>query len=529
LDRPDKVKVDAEVSPFEWQEQEILTIIQKEDGMIPVEMSFRHTTRRVTTPIPQAIRATKDWVNLVWSIPRNILHTRVSIGPNDMPEVRILELEHSTEQFDDIPLAYVWIRIGEFRRRQYRAQRTINAIQQLAFHQGQEQRGSLRWFTTTLRLEDPIPAEASLTMFEPKGSEASKRIEVYSRRGIWGVEEDGAKFWLDRMRLFIQEDRTWVFRNGLIWDGVTIRLGNKYWVEGSLPDQPRRARPLLSDRTSVWWKNNSITTERVPLYRAIPMLDELRSTYRRGEIEIRRKGMLWRDEPVVGGSRWDITKVEEYDPERLEAEGRTLPLPPPLLGVKCCIWNYAPRAVPVGRDPLKWLNLSRYEWQVSGDQIVSKGAGGYDPNDDEDDCAMRLPDFPNHGSIEMWEHLKQRYIQDLVREADAPWNLAIIVTAERVREDGWETTITNLLRKHPEDIPRWFTVGAPITPSPESILNRLVEEMSQRYPDDPVEDIETDIRAQIIGYGWPRMTAIHRTEEDPSQYKYEVTMWYLRR
>jgi hypothetical protein len=75
--RPDKVKVDAEVSLFEWKEEEILTIIQKEDGMIPVEMSFRHTTRRVTIPIPQAIRATKDWANLVWSIPRNILHTRV--------------------------------------------------------------------------------------------------------------------------------------------------------------------------------------------------------------------------------------------------------------------------------------------------------------------------------------------------------------------------------------------------------------------------------------------------------------------
>jgi hypothetical protein len=41
--RPDKVKVDAEVSLFEWREEEILTIIQKQDGMIPVEMSFRHT------------------------------------------------------------------------------------------------------------------------------------------------------------------------------------------------------------------------------------------------------------------------------------------------------------------------------------------------------------------------------------------------------------------------------------------------------------------------------------------------------
>jgi hypothetical protein len=198
--RPDKAKVDATISMFEWKEEDILTIVRRVDGMIPVEMSFRHTTRRVTTPIPQAVRAAKDWVNLVWSVPRNVLQIRVSIGSDEVLQVRILELEHSTEQYDDIPLAYVWARIGEFRRRQYKAQRAIDVIQQLAFDQGQEQRGSLRWLTERLNLEDPVPAEASLTMFEPKGSEESWKIMISTRSGTWEVEENVAKYWLDRMQ-----------------------------------------------------------------------------------------------------------------------------------------------------------------------------------------------------------------------------------------------------------------------------------------------------------------------------------------
>jgi hypothetical protein len=124
--RPDKVKIDGTISLFEWNEEDILTVIQKTDGLIQMEMNFRHTMRGVTTPIPQVIRAAKDWVNLVWSVPRNVVQIHVSIGANEILQVQILELEHSTEQYDDIPMAYVWARIGEFRRRQYRAQRAID-------------------------------------------------------------------------------------------------------------------------------------------------------------------------------------------------------------------------------------------------------------------------------------------------------------------------------------------------------------------------------------------------------------------
>jgi hypothetical protein len=204
-----------------------------------------------------------------------------------------------------------------------------------------------------LNPEDPVPAEASLTMFDPKGSEESKWIWIGNRYETWVVDEQAAKFWLDRIRMDIQDERTWVFRNGLIWDGVTIRPGDNCWIEGGSLDQPRHARLCLRDRPIVWWKNDPIRTERMSLFHAIHELNDLKLAYRRGEIEVRRNGVLWREELATEGSRWEIKKIEEYDPERLEAEGQILPLPPPLLGVKYYMWKNAPRAVPVNQDPLK--------------------------------------------------------------------------------------------------------------------------------------------------------------------------------
>jgi hypothetical protein len=152
---------------------------------------------------------------------------------------------------------YIWIRIGEKRIRQYKAQRAADAIQQLAFDQGKEQRGSLRWCTKIIKMEESLPAEAQLTVYEQPETEKLKRIEVHTRHGSWWVDEAEANYWLDRMRMFINDDRTWVFRNGLIWNGVTIRMGDVYWVEGCLPEPPMRARTLLRERPVVWWKNNT--------------------------------------------------------------------------------------------------------------------------------------------------------------------------------------------------------------------------------------------------------------------------------
>jgi hypothetical protein len=187
----------------------------------------------------------------------------------------------------------------------------------------------------------------------------------------------------------------------------------------------------------------------------------------------------------------------------------------------------APPAVSIGRDPLKWLNLSQHEWQVSGDQIISKGSGGYDPNDEEAaDYDVRFPDFPEHGSVEMWEYFKRLKMRELVSKYNEPWVDLAMELAEAAREDGWENIVAGMIANCRTEIPKWFSVGAPISPSPAEIANRLISKTAQYYPDARLVDIEAAKRAEIIRYGWPRATANFRLEENLSNYKYEVTMWH---
>jgi hypothetical protein len=359
--RPDGRKVDAEISFYEWQDEETLTILKKEDDLIPVEMHFRHTTRRVTCPISQAVQNTKDWVNAAWMAKRSILQTRCSLGPNDSLCIEAIEEENSSEEFDDVPMVYVWMRLSESRMRQYRAQRTVDVLRQTAFDLGREQKGVLRWCTKVLSFNDPLPAEASLTLYDQRAG----RIEIHSRSDSWSIKVEEAVEWLNNMRQSIREDRTWVLRNGRVWDGKTIKQGDFYWVEGWFSDAIAKAIRILKGHSLVWWKNNSVIAGQIELSRARTQLKELRGAYRRGELEIRRNGFLWRDEPILANSRWDIRRIDEFDPGRLEEEGVLLPTPPPLLGMKYYTWNFAPRAVPIGQDPLRWLNLSPDIWQVA--------------------------------------------------------------------------------------------------------------------------------------------------------------------
>jgi hypothetical protein len=222
------------------------------------------------------------------------------------------------------------------------------------------------------------------------------------------MDEDDASNWLQSFRLLIRDDRSWVYRNGLPRDGVLFRLGDTFWLEGELLDPPPRAIYFPPEDPVVWWKHDFLTADQIPMVRAKAMLKQLRATYRRGEIEIRRDGMLWRDERVTSGSRWEIATIDEFDPARLEAEGKTLPLPPPVLGIRYVFWRYAPRAVPIGKDPLRWLKLSAEEWQLSGNQIITQGAGGYGSDDDDDswESLPRFPDQPNMGPRDLWDKAK---------------------------------------------------------------------------------------------------------------------------
>jgi hypothetical protein len=242
--------------------------------------------------------------------------------------------------------------------------------------------------------------------------------------------------------------------------------------------------------------------------------------------------MLWREEIATEGSRWEIKKIEEYDPERLEAEGQILPLPPPLLGAKHYMWKNAPRTVPVNQDPLRWLGLKPRDWQVSGNQIVPNGVGGYDPDSEEPgdmDCDARCPDFPSHGSIEMWGYFKRLMNLESQEKHKITWKEAEADVAHITRSEGWETALTIYLMEHPEKVSKWFQLGAPISPPPEEIFNQRLAEMRERHPEDSEETLEKELRATLIGFGWPTATAGYRLKENPTRYSQEVSEWYWKR
>jgi hypothetical protein len=303
---PDGSRINSAISLYSWSNDDIMQVVHRPGGLIPVWMSFRHTcTKRIDVSIHIAERTARDWVTLTNVMPREALRTRVRYHSEGYLDVKVMEIAHSSEQFDDVPLVYIWIRGEDNRRTQYKAQRTVDLIQQLAFDQDQEQVGTLRWCTKALQQLDPLPAEAHLTMFIPRGMHMLQGIDVCSRRGHWRMDEDDAANWLQAYRILIGEDRAWVYRNGLPWDGVQIRLGDAFWPEGEFLDPPRRAIYFPPGDPVVWWKHDSLTADQISMTQAKTRLKQLRAAYRRGEIEIRRDGMLWRDERVTPGSRWE--------------------------------------------------------------------------------------------------------------------------------------------------------------------------------------------------------------------------------
>jgi hypothetical protein len=230
-----------------------MLVVYRPGGMIPIWMSFRHTfMKRNDAPIHLAERLARDWVTQTNTIPRNALRTRFTYHREGYLDVKVMENAHSSDQFDNVPLVYIWIRGEDNRRTQYKAQRTVDLIQQLAFEQDQEQVGTLRWCTKALQQLDPLPAEAHLTMFAPRGMQMLQGIDVFSRRGHWRMDEDDDSNWLQGFRFLIGDDRSWVYRNGSPWDGVRIRLGDTFWLDGELLDPPVRALQFPPEEPLVW-------------------------------------------------------------------------------------------------------------------------------------------------------------------------------------------------------------------------------------------------------------------------------------
>jgi hypothetical protein len=144
----------------------------------------------------------------------------------------------------------------------------------------------------------------------------------------------------------------------------------------------------------------------------------------------------------------------------------------------------------VNQDPLKWLGLKPRDWQVSGNQIVSKGVGGYDPDSEEPgdttDWDARCPDFPDHGSIEMWEYFKRLMNLERQEKYKITWKEAEADVAHITRSEGWETALTIYLMDHPEKSSKWTISGrnfqSTSSRSKEETSGRLRRNIGKRSP-----------------------------------------------
>jgi hypothetical protein len=239
-------------------------------------------------------------------------------------------------------------------------------------------------------------------------------------------------------------------------------------------------------------------------------------------MEIGRDGMLWRDEWVTHGSRWEIKKVKEYDPERLETEGRTLHLSPPVLEVQYFYWNHAPRTVQIGKDLLRRLKLSLEDWQVSGDQIVTKGQGGYDPDDDKDfeDDQTPLPRFPdqrNFGPRDLWDEAKCWFVRTLSR-GNPGWSdrQTLEVVIDQVQKRGWPWLAEVFICNVPEEIRRRLEDGMPMSPNYFAILDHLVRFWMESGL--TKQQSRTVFNRKVVIHGWEHSTGAYRNESNELEY-----------
>jgi hypothetical protein len=270
------------------------------------------------------------------------------------------------------------------------------------------------------------------------------------------------------------------------------------------------------------------------LIQAQTTLNELRSEYRRGEIEIRRNGMLWQDELIEEGSRWEIKKVEEYDPEKLEMEGRILPLPPPLLGVKYVYWNFAPRAIPIGKDPLRWLNLSAEDWKIIGNQIVSKGQGGHgsdDEYDDEDDPRRNIPQFPDQpdfGPRDLWDKAKCWLVRKLSQEhPELEDKQILMIVIDNVQRNGWPWLAELYICYNPGEVSRRLEDGMPKTPSCFTIRDHFVAQWMASGC--TLQQSRMAFNRKVIIHGWDNFSGRYRDETDESEFTSVVVRDYAER
>jgi hypothetical protein len=301
-------------------------------------------------------------------------------------------------------------------------------------------------------------------------------------------------------------------------------------VEGELVESPNDVINLIPEASLVWWNHDSLIAEQITVIKAQADLKQLRAAYRRGEIEVRRDGMLWQDERVTPSSRWEIVTNDEFDPARLETEGKTLPLPPPTLGIRYFFWKFAPRAVPINKDPLRWLKLSADEWQVSGNQIVPKGMGGYGSDDEDDDDAWdsqpRFPDQPTFGPRDLWDKAKFWVTRIVARENPEMSDRQLLQhTVNLVKQNGWQWLACLFLDNVPDEIEKRLADGIPMSPNWRSIRDSLVAQQTNMSR----KKAKSVVHRSIVIRGWATYVGWYRNAISGEEYQELVVHDFLDR
>jgi hypothetical protein len=278
---------------------------------------------------------------------------------------------------------------------------------------------------------------------------------------------------------------------------------------------PKRPVQLILDNEVVWCEEDTAIAEQIPIERARLTLKDRTTAYHRGEIEIRRNGMLWREEKATTGARWEFKKADAFDPDRLDQEAEEVPTAPPLLGVPYHQWRKAPRAIPIGKDPLGWLRLCPDQWQVSEGQIVSKGQGGYltDGQDhglggyEDRDSLPRFPDHPSTGQPDLWDLAKNWCIRYLMDTSEVEWRYAEFGDGQRmgrVRRDVFDPA--------PAEVHRW-----------------KIANWRRNDPDTPYQELVEEFKIMAITHGWPRFVRQYRQAQEGEVYYSEMTSCHFRR
>jgi hypothetical protein len=141
--RPEGIEIDGSIGLYDWHTNDILGMRRELEEEFQMRAKFGHDTfYKGVTRAHNLKQEARQWVEGVWGIPPQNLKTRIYEETPGNPIVMIHEKFHSTEEYDNEPEVYLWLKITEQRYRQYPRQRVIDILYQHAIEENQEQLGN---------------------------------------------------------------------------------------------------------------------------------------------------------------------------------------------------------------------------------------------------------------------------------------------------------------------------------------------------------------------------------------------------